>query len=130
MLITLTFYQHFTKYKDEEIMFDELRVKFRSKRIGRREKLLIKQMCVSSQKIRMRKEEGATATASHLPSLSWLLSGRTGSVLPRTPTKQWERVINYLKCPTNETPAIFRHLIDSPKQMTNETKMQLSLRTD
>ncbi len=41
-------------------------------------------------------KEGAVA-ASHLPSASclFLSSGRTGSVLPRTPTKQWERVIKY-----------------------------------
>ncbi len=37
------------------------------------EKKFSKQMCVSSQQIRMRKEEGATVAASHLPSLSWLV---------------------------------------------------------
>ena len=91
--------------------------------------------CVSSQKIRMRKEEGATATASHLPFLSWPLrqagpAAFYNELLPN----QWERVIKYRKCPTNETwnvkretwnlnvkrktPAIFRHsLIGSPIQM-------------
>ncbi len=36
------------------------------------EKNVFQNKCVSSQKIRMRKEEGATVAASHLPSLSWL----------------------------------------------------------
>jgi hypothetical protein len=65
-------YQHFTDIEVEKNFedFDELRVKFWSKRT---EKGKSKQMCVSSQKIRMRKEEGATVAASHLPSLSWPL---------------------------------------------------------
>ena len=72
----------------------------------------------------MKKEEGATAAASptfpqYSGQLRFLSSGRTGSVLPRTPTKQWERVINYQKCPTNETKRRFLEikLIGPPKQM-------------
>ena len=42
------------------------------KRTEERRKLIFKTTCVSSQNKRMRKEEGATVAASHLPSLSWL----------------------------------------------------------
>jgi hypothetical protein len=83
-----------TKTKDENE-----RRKRRSKKNSRKKKVNFQNKCVSSQNKQMRKEEGATATASHLPSLSWLSSGRTGSVLQRTPIL-WERVINYRKCPT------------------------------
>ena len=88
-----------------------------------------------------RKEEGATVGVCRpfcsLPSLSGqshhLSLGRTGSVLPRTPTKQWERVINYRKCPTNETrnAGDFQTQTDWPsKTDETNTKMQQSLRTD
>jgi hypothetical protein len=97
----------------------------------------------------MRKEEGATAAASHLPSLSWLLrqAGPAAflhgviQTIGRTPLTTEnvlltnERTFEQTnKCSNKrtfkQTPAIFRHLI-VPKQMTNETKkMQLSLRTD
>ena len=57
--------------KVEEFDFDAHRVKCRSKRIGRREKLLIQNKCALVPKIAVvRKEEGATAAASHLPSFT------------------------------------------------------------
>jgi|LakMenE18May11ns_1017448.scaffolds.fasta_scaffold9259911_1 hypothetical protein len=65
--------------------------------------------CVSSQKIRMRKEEGATVGVCRpfcsLPSLSgpfryFRLTGRTGSVLPWSSPNHRENLINYRKCPT------------------------------
>ncbi len=63
-------------------------------------------MCVSSQKIRMRKEEGATAAASHLPSLSGQLRlsfvGQDGQKTETSPN-HWERLIKYLKCPKHDT---------------------------
>ncbi len=57
----------------------------------------------------IRKEEGATAVASHLPSpwrnsAGWFRKGRTGRVSPRRFILQ-ERPIKYHKCPTFETPA-------------------------
>ncbi len=116
MLIMLSFTNTLPNRKDEE--FENFRcprrVRCRRKRTeeGR---MLIQNKCVSSQKHRMRKEEGATTAASHLPSLSGQLrlSGRTGSVLPWKPSNlQRESPINYLKCPTFDATAIFRHLID------------------
>ena len=41
--------------------------------------------CVSSQKHCMRKEEGATVAASHLPSLSWLVRQAGRAASPRKP---------------------------------------------
>jgi len=54
----------------------------------KKRKIFSKQMCVSSQKHRMKKEEGATAAASHLPSpwrnsVGWSRKGRTGRDSPR-----------------------------------------------
>ena len=65
----------------------------------------------------MRKEEGATVAASHLPSLSWRrLHGNL--TLQESPIK-------YRKCPTNERNAgdfqIFQ-LIGSPIQMNKTHK--------
>ncbi len=66
----------------------------------------------------MRKEEGATVAATPTFPQPAVSSGRTGSVLPWKDPKQWETPIKYRKCPTNETPAIFRlQLIGSPIQM-------------
>ncbi len=57
----------------------------------------------------IRKEEGATAAASHLPSptqrnsagsLDCRFAGRTGSVLPWSSPNHRENLINYPKCPT------------------------------
>ena len=62
----LTFYQHFTKYrrqKNED--FDNVFLSWDHDRKESEEgEKFSKQMCVSSQKIRMRKEEGATAAAT------------------------------------------------------------------
>jgi hypothetical protein len=86
----------------------------------------------------MRKEEGATVAASHLPSpwrnsAGWSRKCRTGRDSPRRfhfmgkPHKIPQ--MSYLRY---ETPAFSDILIDSPKQNEpNETiKMQMSLRTD
>ncbi len=82
----LTPYQK--RQKDEDFMASIYTSDdFRSKKNSRKKKVNFQnKMCVSSQYKRVRKEEGATATASHLPSLSWLSSGRTGSVLPWKPS--------------------------------------------
>ncbi len=55
----------------------------------------------------IRKEEGATAAASHLPSpwrnsAGWFCKGRTGRDSPRRFILQ-ERPIKYHKCPTFDT---------------------------
>jgi hypothetical protein len=78
---------------------------------GRRKNVNSKQMCVSSQKGRMRKEEGATVAASHLPSLTAgclvvFSSGRTGSVSMET-TLQEAPINTENVLLTNETPAKF-----------------------
>ena len=60
-------YQHFTVLKTEKFEdFDDVfQLRTTTKRIGRREKLLIQNKCgVSSQKHRMKKQEGATAAAT------------------------------------------------------------------
>jgi hypothetical protein len=51
----------------------------------------------------MRKEEGATVAASHLPSLSWLSRRQAGPAAFSTEnlTLQ-EDPIKYRKCPTDE----------------------------
>ncbi len=70
LIMNVTIYQHFTNdRKDEEFDFDD----FLSEIDDRKERKKVKNVFktnVSSQKIRMRKEEGATTAASHLPSLS------------------------------------------------------------
>ena len=84
-------------------------------------RMLIQNKIVSSQKHRMKKEEGATAAASHLPSLTQravrlLLSGRTGS--QQRSLQTWDTLIKYQKRPTVVATAIFRiQLIGPPKQM-------------
>ena len=133
-----------TKTKDE----DERRKRRRSKKNRRKKKKKrFQNKCVSSQKIRMRKEEGATATASHLPFLSWpLRQAGPAAFYNKLLPNQWERVIKYRKCPTNETWNVKRETwnvkrrrfsdihsdwlskTDEPKQI--KQRMQLSLRTD
>ncbi len=84
-------YQHLTNdRKDEEFenIWCPRRVKCRSKRTEEGKNVNSKQMCVSSQKHHMKKEDGATATASHLPSpwrnsAGWSRKGRTGRDSPR-----------------------------------------------
>jgi hypothetical protein len=71
----------------------------------------------------IRKEEGATAAASHLPSLSWL--SRTVVCQAGPAAFSWkspnhrETPINYLKCPTFDAKRDFQTfiLIGPPKQM-------------
>ena len=101
--------------------FDEtFSVENHDRKDGRRKKVNSKQMCVSSQKHRMRKEEGATVAASHLPSLSGPLRWAVQGSKQRNPNHR-ERLINYQKCPNYETPT-FRHLIEL--QIRTNTKMQ------
>ncbi len=127
-----------TKTKDENE--DERRKRRRKTKTAsiekeqkERRKLIFQNKSVSSQNKRYKKRRGRCGRlVGHftLPFLSGQLrAGRTGSVLPWKPSNlQRESPINYHKCPTfdakretrntkHETPAIFSHLIDSPKQM-------------
>ncbi len=73
--------------KDRNIEdFDECsQLKTRSKRIGRRKNVIFKTKCSLVPKIAVvRKEEGATAAASHLPSLSGPLRFVVGPVGQRS----------------------------------------------
>ncbi len=74
LIMNVTIYQHLTDRKDEEIDFDWdfLSWEHDRKRTGRRKKVNSKQMCVSSQNQRMRKEEGATVAATPYLLLNWL----------------------------------------------------------
>jgi hypothetical protein len=65
------------RQKNEEFDFDDVKRRRKTKdetasieRTEERRKLIFKTTCVSSQNKRMRKEEGATVAASHLPSLT------------------------------------------------------------
>ena len=85
-----------TKTKDEneneneDENEDERRKRRRSKRTVERRKLIFKTNVLVPKTNVIRKGEGATVAASHLPSLSWLsrffVTGRTGSVLPWKPS--------------------------------------------
>ena len=67
-------------------------------------KNISKQTCaLVPKKAVLRKEEGATVAASHLPSLTAGCLIRPDRQRSTTMSHQWERVINYRKCPTNET---------------------------
>ena len=73
------------KFEDFDDFLSEIDDRKERKKV---ENINSKQMCVSSQKIRMRKEEGATVAASHLPSpwgnsAGWSREGRTGRDSPR-----------------------------------------------
>ena len=70
MLICIR-YQHFTDRKDEEFDFDECSQLKTTIEKNRKKEVNFQNKCVSSQKIRMRKEEGATVAATYL------LSGET-----------------------------------------------------
>ena len=65
MLICIR-YQHLTKEKTENEDFDELRVKFRSK-IRKKRKIVFKTTVLVPKITVIRKGEGATVAASHLP---------------------------------------------------------------
>ena len=83
----------------------------------------------------VRKEEGATAAASHLPSLTagWLFRwfvGPSGSK-QRNPN-HWERLINYRKCPNYETNNCSdkcsnkrRRFLDIHSDSPNQMKQQM-----
>ncbi len=99
-------YQHFTKVIEK--MKNLTSMNFLSEIYDRKEseegRKLIQNKCVSSQKHRMKKEEGATVAATYLLSIQ-----RAASFLSFRPDrqrssmegpKQWETPINYLKCPT------------------------------
>ncbi len=81
LIVNLSTPYQMKRQKNED--FDECsQLKTRSKRIGRREKLFSQQILVPKIAV-VRKEEGATAAASHLPSpwrnsAGWSLKGRTG----------------------------------------------------
>ncbi len=82
-------YQHFTNRKDEEFdYFDNVKRRRKTKdetasieRTEERRKLIFKTMCVSSQKIRMKKEEGAAVDSSAI--LPYLTSAGRASSLVR-----------------------------------------------
>jgi hypothetical protein len=98
-------------------------VKFRSKRIGRRENIFQNKCALVPKTTVIRKEEGATAAASHLPSLSGplryfrLQAGPAAS--PRKHSTLQESPIKYHKCPTFDAKRDFQTfiLIGPPKQM-------------
>ena len=74
---TLLYINTLPNRKDEEFDFDECysQLRFRSKKNGRRKAKIFQNKCVSSQKIRMKKEEGATVgvlSSAILPYLSQL----------------------------------------------------------
>jgi len=63
-------YQSLTKWKTEKMMFDDVLSWDLDRKERKKEEKLIQNKCVSSYNHRMKKEEGATAAASHLPSLT------------------------------------------------------------
>ena len=80
----------------------------RSKKNSRKKLKNVFKTNVSSQNHRMKKEEGATVDSSAIfyPTFPQRAASSfrraVGSVLQQLP-KQWERVINYRKCPNYET---------------------------
>ena len=102
----------------------------RSKKNRKKEELIFKTNALVPKKAVLRKEEGATVAASHLPSLrrnsaGWSRKGRTGRDSPRRFILQ-ERPIKYHKCPTFDTKreTRFSEFTDWPSKTdeTNETK--------
>ncbi len=118
--------------KDRKI---EVRLIFLSEIDDRKERKKVKkfskQMAFSSQKHRMKKEEGATAAASPTFSqysglLRLFSSGRSGSVLPwKSPN------IGKLPLTTTNVPTTKRRLLDFCLALQNRTntKKQMSLRS-
>jgi hypothetical protein len=123
----------------------------RSKKNRRKLKNVFKTNVLVPKTTVIRKEEGATVDSSAILSPYLLSAGRASSLVRpdrqrssmETFSVQQESPINYRKCPTNETkrnvkretwnvkretPAIFSHLIDSPKQMNTNTRCRMSLR--
>ena len=112
--------------KDEEFDFDWeiFSVENTIEKESEEGRMLIQNKCVSSQKIRMKKEEGATVgvlSSAILPYLSQraaslFLRRAVGSVLQRIP-KTVGKGHKLLKMSQLQNAGVFRHLIDSPKQM-------------
>jgi hypothetical protein len=112
--------------KDEEFDFDWeiFSVENTIEKESEEGRMLIQNKCVSSQKIRMKKEEGATVgvlSSAILPYLSQraaslFLRRAVGSVLQRIP-KTVGKGHKLLKMSQLRNAGVFRHLIDSPKQM-------------
>ena len=120
-----------TKTKDE----DERRKRRRSKKNRRKLKTFSKQMLVPKKSVWEKKRAPPQRRLTYLPSAGCFVCGPDGQT--ETSPNHWERLIKYHKCPTfdakretrntkhetnertneRKTPAIFRHLIDSPKQM-------------
>ncbi len=133
-MLIVNFINTLPNRKDEEIMFDELsQGDERSKRTDE-EKILNQNKCALVPKFAVvRKEEGATAAASHLPSpwrnsAGWSRKGRTGRDSPRRFFLQ-ERPIKYHKCPTFDTKRErdFQSSDGLSKSEQMNKKMQLSL---
>ena len=108
MLICIL-YQHFTDRKDEEFDFDECSQLKTTIEKNRKKEEYFKTSVLVPKTNSMRKEEGATVAAT--PYL--LSAGRfvrpDGRRFPWKHSTLQESPIKYDKCPTNETPAIFRH---------------------
>ncbi len=141
LIMNVTIYQHFTNdRKDEEFAVrrrrrktkdeneDERRKRRRKtknvdrKKNSRKKKVNFQNKCVSSQKIRMRKEEGATVGASPtFPQLA-ASSGRTGSFLPWKNPIHWETPINYRKCPTFDAKRETRNAKRETRNAKHETR--------
>ncbi len=114
-MLTLSTLYRYRRQKNEDFDDDYSQLRFRSKRTeeGR---IFIQNKCALVPKIAVvRKEEGATAAASHLPSpwrnsAGWSRKGRTGRDSPRRLTLQ-ESPIKYRKCPTFDSKR--RRFLDS-----------------
>ncbi len=105
--------------KDEEFVnFDDFLSEIDDRKESEEERINFQNKCVSSQNKR-EKEEGATVAASHLPfpAGSFVFVYRPDRQSPRKPyfTGKPHKIpqMSYLR---RETPVIFSHLIDSPKQ--------------
>ncbi len=117
----LTFYQHFTDRKVEEIA---MTFSARSTIEKNRKKVEIFQnKRVSSQQIF--EKEGATVAATPLPFLSGQLLRQAGpAAFYNELPKQWERVINYRKCPNYETLVIFRQQFKQKDAAESENRLK------
>ncbi len=101
IMLTLPLYTNTLPNRKDRIM--KTSMNFLSEMNDRKEseegKYFSKQMCVSSQKIRMRKEEGATVAATPTFPQRAVDVGPDGQFTETSPN-HWERLIKYHKCPT------------------------------
>jgi hypothetical protein len=67
-----------------------------------------KKVNFSKQNMCIRRGRYRSSVSLTFPAQLAVSSGRTGSVLPWIYPNHRENPINYQKCPTNETPAIFQ----------------------